>query len=164
MDGKTIATGLAGLATTVASIVIPEMLPADPATKELVLHSGLAFSGLLYLFAAILWLRGRGESDARVASRLARKITEAINTFHESGASFTDLREQGDGSRQYEIATRRLMEKYRTEYQGEVIVLLRKLQSRGEDVRRLERIAEHPTNPLGIEQVARELSVIANGK
>lgn len=162
MDAKTTGAALAGLGTTVLSLVIPEMLPADPATKAFVLKLGLVLSVLLYLLACIFWRLGRKEPDAKVAGRLAKGITEAINHYKENDPGGLDWNDRAASMKQSDVASRRLLERYRTDYQGEVLALLRRMDAKGKDMRRLITYAEHPTNPLGVEEIARELGALSH--
>jgi len=54
----------------------------------------------------------------------------------------------------------RLMDRYRERFQGRVSALVETLSSRGIHDEELERMAPHPTNPLGIERVAQRLAAV----
>lgn len=161
MDGKTIGTGIAAVATNVVAIVIPELLPSDPDTKNIVLYGGLVLSAALYALAALFWWKGQKRPDHEIAARLSRGIVEAINDYKANSASIADWQDRDAGLRQSDTASRRLLERYRTDFQSEVIAFLRRLKAQGRDVDRVLSTAEHPTNPLGVEELARELGAIA---
>lgn len=162
MDSKTIAVGLSGVATTVGSIVIPELLPADPTLKAQILQGGLALSAGLYLLAVLFWWRGRREPDKKIAARLAKGLTEAINQYKENSPDSGEWRDREAAIRQSDVAARRLLDRYRTDYQPEVLALLRRREKKGLSDERLVFFAAHPTNPLGVEEIARELGVISH--
>lgn len=143
MDSKTVATGLAGLATNVAWLVIPEVLPADPSTKAVVLNALLVVTIALYLLAAAFWWRGRKVSDAEKAARLCKGISELITSYKDNSPSGEEWSCQTIATKQYEVASKRLLERYRTAHQAEVIAFLRRLKKKGRDVGSLIQTAQY---------------------
>lgn len=119
--------------------------------------------GMLILASQVTW-DGRvwwKPSYPEAARKLAEGINDLVTAYRDARPSAYEWVDQQLALRQLDAASARLLERYRTAYQADVLLLLRQLEKRGKSTDELKFIAEHPTNPLGVEHIARELGVLA---
>lgn len=95
------------------------------------------------------------------ASSLSKSINELVTAYQNAAPMGHDWFDQDVALRQHESASRRLLQQYRTEYQADVLLIIRRAEKSGIDVSSIKVLAEYPTNPLGVEKIAREIAILS---